>query len=245
MKKPLMLLVLLAVPSLAATGYLPQLYVGKCDPWPGNVPLPNEQLRECHINRYGVEPGYSAARVGYCCELFWVNFDALKNWCHVNNPSLDCNATTTEATDLSFSEPRGGQFIYEWYVKRSAGGTPENRLEAHFTDKPCGALTLARTFLDSYNLYVNNTPPCGTLVPSPEPPPPVTCTYAGCSECGLSVTQVPPEVLSVAQQIPGWGSGWWSQKWKESVRNLAIWLSTFKPAIQSTGSMPCVVKTLP
>lgn len=247
MKKTLLILFMMSVPVLAATGYTPVQYIGKCDPWPNNVPLPNEELKACYVQRYGVEPGSNPARIGYCCELFGVNYDALANWCRASHPNLDCSPTTTEVTDASFVEARGGRFIYDWYVKLSAGGTPEHRVNISLKDQPCGELTLKKMFLNAYDLYVVNVPPCGqTTTPPPTPaPPPAECNYAGCSECSLTLNPVPPEMLSLAQEIPGWGSSWWSQKRKESVRSLATWLATYKPAIQSTGSMPCVLKSLP
>lgn len=77
------LLLALAGVAWADTGYCPSPYcgTGRPDPWPGDVPLPNEQLLAAYTARYGQPPGSGGSRAGYCCELFGANWTALENAC--------------------------------------------------------------------------------------------------------------------------------------------------------------------
>lgn len=70
-------------PLAASTGYCPTPYcgTGRPDPWPGDVPLPNEQLAAAYLTRYGQPPGSGGSRAGYCCELFGVNYTILEGMC--------------------------------------------------------------------------------------------------------------------------------------------------------------------
>ena len=239
-------ILLLTSASFASTGYYPAQFIGKCDPWPGNQPLTNEELKACYVSRYGVEPGANPTRIGYCCELFGLNWDALRNWCRSTNPNSDCTPTTTEMTDASFVEARGGRFIYDWVVKFREGGTPGNRVTVSEPSQPCGNLDLPKTLFNSYTYYVTNVPPCGET-PQPPPPPPVepppTPTLPDCTPLVLGPA-VPSEVWDTAAQIRTWGDFWGAGK-KARIRRMGDWVRSYQPALQSTPVTPCVLRTLP
>lgn len=151
-----------------SVGYLPSQFAGKPDPWPNNVPLPNDQLLAAYKARYGQDPGSGGTRIGYCCELFGLNYEALENAAKAGaiGPGGEhlhpgC-ASTTEVTDASFTIPRGGPFIGQWVAATRDGGTPGNPIVVHDTAKACGPYTDQHAMFGAYPIYYNNTPPCGT-----------------------------------------------------------------------------------
>src|SRR6185369_10700138 len=149
-------------------GYLPPQFKGKPDPWPNNIPLPNDQLRAAYLARYGQDPGSGGVRMGYCCELFGLNYEALENAAKAGAQGPDGEvlhpgcASTTEATDASFAIARGGPFVGQWVAALRDGGTPGNPIVVHDTTKACGPYTDQHAMFGAYPIYYNNTPPCGT-----------------------------------------------------------------------------------
>jgi hypothetical protein len=180
-------------------GYLPEQFRGKPDPWPNDVPLPNEQLLQAYMQRYGQAPGSGGSRIGYCCELFGLNYEALENAAknggtgpggEVLHPGC---VSTTEATDASFTIGRGSPYIGLWVVARREGGSPEHPAVVHEATRPCGAYSIPRSFFDAFTGYFDNRPPCGggagSLCGNGRIDPGETCATcpqdAGpCSTCG-------------------------------------------------------------
>jgi hypothetical protein len=153
-------------------GYLPSQFAGKPDPWPNNIPLPNDELLAAYIARYGQPPGSGGSRIGYCCELFGLNYEALENAANdgASGPTGErlhpgC-ASTTEATDGSFSIPRGGPYIGQWVAAKRDGGTPERAVVVHEAANPCGPYSTPNALFGAYPLYFNNQPPCGEIPPA-------------------------------------------------------------------------------
>jgi len=151
-------------------GYLAARFVGKPNPWPNNEPLqPNEKLLEAYIARYGQPPGSGGKRYGYCCELFGLNYTALLNAANHGGTGPggetlhpgNC-VTTTEATDLSFTAPRGGPYIGQWVVAFQEGGTPQNPVILHDKTRECGPFSVPRSMYNAYTIYFDNQPPCGS-----------------------------------------------------------------------------------
>jgi hypothetical protein len=156
-----------AVSQACGVGYLPAQFAGKPDPWPGDVPLPNDQLLAAYIARYGQPPGSGGSRIGYCCELFGLNYEALENAAKAGaaGPSGEqlhpgC-ASTTEATDGSFAIPRGSPFVGLWVAAKRDGGTPEKAVVVHEAANPCGPSSNPKGLFGAYPLFVDNQPPCG------------------------------------------------------------------------------------
>lgn len=235
--------------AYADSGYLPTRFVGKCDPWPGNQPLPNDQLRACYLERYGVEPGVRPERIGYSAELFGINFDALQHWCEAGEagPGHDCNTTTTEAVDASFTEGRGGPFIGRWVVPWLDGGTAAKPIITHEATRACGPYSRAKVLLNSYTAYFDNQPPCGQVAPPPPvdpPPPPPDPPPATLPNCYLAAGPLPPaSVLMTGIEMTKWvtiGPGR-----RARLTELANWLRTYQPKVSSTGQIPCVLRALP
>ncbi len=130
-----------SAPLVADTGYCPAHYcgTGRPDPWPGDVPLPNEQLAAAYLARYGQPPGSGGARVGYCCELFGVNYTILESMCRAGlfGPGHNCLATTTEATDASFAIPRQSPLACQYWLLPSWPTPPPAVVRK---DKPAGVV---------------------------------------------------------------------------------------------------------
>lgn len=80
---PILFLLLASGVAWADTGYCPAPYcgTGRPDPWPGDVPLPNEQLLAAYVARYNCPVGVQPCRCGYSAELLTVNYIGLENQC--------------------------------------------------------------------------------------------------------------------------------------------------------------------
>lgn len=85
----------------ADTGYCPAPYcgTGRPDPWPWDVPLPNEQLLAAYIARYNCPIGVQPCRPGYSAELFGANWDALENACRAGQ--LDAFAAPAKSSSVA------------------------------------------------------------------------------------------------------------------------------------------------
>ncbi len=174
--------------TCSGVGYVPSRFADKPDPWPGNLPLPNDELLTAYIARYGVPPGSDPTRIGYCCELFGANEDALDN-AHaagvIGTPRGDCS-TTTEQVDLSFTEGRGGVFYGTWWWGMKEGGSADHPIID--PTKPCG-LTSERSPIGYPLYYLNNSTTCTT-------PPPVCGN--GILEAGETCNSCPADAGSCA-----------------------------------------------
>lgn len=181
-----------------SVGYSPAQFAGKPDPWPGDVPLPNDQLRAAYFDRYGQDPGAGGTRIGYCCELFGLNYEALEN--AAKNGGTGPNgeplhpgcASTTEATDLSFAVPRGAPYFAQWVAAYRDGGTPATAIHVHQGDilgaVPCGPFSVPKAMFGAFPIYYVGEQPCGG---SPPPPPPVCGN--GILETGETCATCPPD----------------------------------------------------
>ena len=178
---------------LADTGYAPPQYAGRCNPWPNDVPLPNEQLAACYVARYNCPVGVQPCRGGYAAELFTVNYIGLRNACLAGEygPGHDCNPTTAEATDSSFDHPRQGPWARRWWWEYNDGGRPDNPVVVHDTTRACGPYSTTGPI--GYPTYWLNTPPCGV----PDPPAP-RCGDGHadpgetCANCAADLGPCPP-----------------------------------------------------
>lgn len=174
----------------ADSGFRPAQYAGKCDPWPNDVPLPNEQLAPCYVARYNCPVGVQPCRPGYSAELFTVNYIGLRNQCLAGEfgPGHDCNPTTTEATDSSFAHPRQGDWARKWWWEYNDGGRPDNPVVVHDTTRACGPYSTTGPI--GYPTYWNNTPPCG--VPAPRCGDGHADPGETCSTCPADLGPCPP-----------------------------------------------------
>jgi hypothetical protein len=171
----------LAAPAHADTGFLPSAYAGKPNPWPNDVPLPNDQLLAAYTARYNCPIGVQPCRPGYSAELFTLNYTALENACKAGEfgPGHNCQVTTVEASDSSFVNPRGGAFIQTWVVNQMEGGRPDWPHVIHDTTRPCGLFSKPKELFASYTVYYSNEAPCGheqpLLCPNGKADPGETC----------------------------------------------------------------------
>ncbi len=166
--------------ACTGVGYLPPQFAGKPDPWPNDHPLPNDELLAAHIARYGQPPGSGGARVGYCCELFGWNQDALE---HAGAASETLGgvrlhpgcSTITEQTDASFTIARCSPPIHAWVWENwKDGSTPAMPSHEDDPGMACGATWTTSDGAGKCGwpyYHLNDGKHCGI----PPPPPPDPC----------------------------------------------------------------------
>jgi len=161
----------------SGVGYTPTQFAGKPDPWPGNRPLPNDELAAAYFARYGQHPGNPSQPEGlwvpgYFDELNFVTYGALENAANASaigpggeklHPGCP---TVTEQTDFAFAVPKGSPYVFTWFVSTLDGSSAAKAITQHDPLKPCGLSSIPKSLFAYWPIYYTNPEPCGTPPPA-------------------------------------------------------------------------------